>query len=466
MAIASNLKAMEKTRLRKVRTMTVPGDVLVKVGDEVGADTVIAKTEFVRGNPRMIDLHSEFRKRLPMDVLQKTLLKKVGDKVTSRDILARYQEGYWSDVYEVAAPCDGTIEYISITQARIIIREDPKSAKPMAIVPAAQKLSVWPFMLRMFTAVKEGDQVYEGQVLASALNLTTMDYVYAPMSGVVEKICTKTGTITIVRPIRPAQVQGHIAGRVTGLVADRGAVVEATGSYVEGIFGVGGERHGELVIAADGPNGELDEAGVLPGHKGKVLLAGSLVSLEALQKMRALGAQGVIAGGLNNIDLVQVFGHEITAGITGQEQSDFTAIVMEGFGRMPMGPAAWDLLASRAGRVASIDGTTQIRAGVLRPQVIVSDGSADLDSMRGEAMGTAAVEPMPRATSLTVGDRVKCVRQPYPGLWGVVAEIPPEPEKVGCEAFLDVARVRLDDGRLVTVAEANLEVIRAATAAS
>lgn len=462
MAIASNVKAIEKTRLKKTRTLTVPGDVLVRVGDEVGPDTVIAKTEFVRGNPRMVDLTSEFRRRLPPETLQKTLLKKVGDKVTARDKLARYQESYWSEMREVPAPCDGTIEYISLTQGRIIIREDPRSAKPMAVVPAAQKLAVWPFMLRMFTDVNEGDYVHEGQVLASALNLTTMDYAYAPMSGVVEKICTKTGTITIVRPIKPAQVVGHIAGRVTELVPDQGAVVEATGSYLEGIFGIGGERHGEIVLASDGPGEVLDEAGVLPDHKGKVLLAGGLVTLEALQKMRALGVRGVVTGGLNNIDLVQILGREVAVGITGQEQTDFTAIVMEGFGKMPMGVAAWDLLASRAGRVASIDGTTQIRAGVIRPQILISDGSSGLDSVAGDPLGTAVVESLPRATNLAVGDRVKCVRQPYPGLWGVVAALPAEPEKVECEAVMEVARVKLDDGRLVTVAEANLEVVRPA----
>lgn len=462
MAIASNLKVVQKVRLRKARTLTVPGDVLVKVGDLVDPDTVIAKTEFVRGNPRVIDLSAEFRQKLPPEELQKTLLKKVGDKVAGREPVARFQKGYWSDIREVPSPCDGTIEYISLTQSRIIIREDPRSAKPLCIVPVTSRLSVWPWMIRMFTEVKEGDFVHEGQVLAAALNITVMDYVYTPMGGIVEKICPKTGTITIVRPIRPTQVVGHITGQVTEIVSDQGAVVEATGSYAEGIFGIGGEKHGELVVVSDGPAEALDEAGVKPEHKGKILVAGSFATFESLQKARSLGARGIIAGGLNNIDLVQILGREINVGITGQEQTDFTAIIMEGFGKMAVSGRAWELLVSRAGRIASIDGTTQIRAGAIRPQILISDGAADLATVAGEALGATAEEPLPRATNLVAGDRVRCVRQPYPGLWGVVEELPGEPERVECEALMEVARVRLDDGRLVTVAEANLEVLRAA----
>ena len=56
MAIASNIKAMERVRLRKVRRLSVPGEVLVREGQEVGADTVIAKTDLVPGGPRVVDI--------------------------------------------------------------------------------------------------------------------------------------------------------------------------------------------------------------------------------------------------------------------------------------------------------------------------------------------------------------------------------------------------------------------------
>ena len=48
----------------------------------------------------------------------------------------------------------------------------------------------------------------------------------------------------------------------------------------------------------------------------------------------------------------------------------------------------------------------------------------------------------------------------YFGLWGVVEDLPAAPMQVESEAYMEVAFVRLDDGRLVKVSEANLEVFR------
>lgn len=463
MAITSNAKIMLGVRLQKARRLAVPGDVLVKEGDLVTPETVIAKTEFVRGNPRIVDLNSEFRLKLSPDEVAKTLRKAVGDKVTSGEPVATYQKGYWSRVDDALAPCDGIVEYISKTQARIVIREDPRSAKPLCIVAVASRLDIWPWMIRMFTEVNEGDFVHEGQVLAAALNLTTMDYVYAPMPGIVEKICPKTGTITIVRPVRPTQVAAHIAGKVTGILPDHGAVVEAVGSYLEGIFGIGGEKAGELSVACDGPSETLGEAGVSPGHKGKVLVAGALATLEAIQKARSVGARGLVVGGMDNLDLVQMLGREIHAGITGQESADFTVVVTEAFGSMPMNLRAWELLSSHGGRIASVDGATQIRAGVVRPQVLLSDGAEGLAAAGGEAYGVAREEPRPSTTNLAVGDTVRCVRAPYTGVSGVVVELPAEPQRAASEALVEVARVRLGDGRVVQVAEANLEILKPAS---
>ena len=126
--------------------------------------------------------------------------------------------------------------------------------------------------------------MFAGQALASATNVGSVDYVYSPMAGVVERICPKSGTITIVRPVRPSQVRAHLPGIVTRAIPEEGAVIEATGAYLEGVFGVGGERYGEILVRSDGPAGRLDEAGVDVSCKGKVLIEGGFVSLEAMQR--------------------------------------------------------------------------------------------------------------------------------------------------------------------------------------
>ncbi len=468
MAIACNTRIVPRAHLRKLRRLNMPGDVLVELGDLVTPETVIAKTEFVRGSPRVVDLNSELSVRLTPQLVDEVLLVRAGDKVTRGQVIARYQKKLWSEISEVRAPCDGVVEMVSRVKGRVVVREDPRSSKPLVVMNVSEKLKVWPSMIRMYTDVQEGDMVYEGQVLASAvinplIGEAGVDYVYTPMSGVVEKICTKTGCITVVRPIKPSRVQAHIAGVVAEILPDYGAVVESTGAYLEGVFGIGGEKHGELVVASDGPRGTLEEAGIGENHKGRVLLAGSSASLEALRKMKDVGAAGLIVGGINNLDLVQFLGYEINVGLTGQEQPGFTVVVTEGFGNMPVSQGAWELLVSSAGRVASLDGTTHIRAGAIRPQVLLSEGKMPPDC-EGESLagpfGETREVSLRQTHALKVGDRVRAVREPYFGQWGIVEELPAELRPVESESLMEVAVVRLDDtGKTVTIAEANLEVI-------
>lgn len=464
MAVLSTLRVLENALIRKERKLPTPGDVLVAEGDQVDPETVIAKAEYVKGNPYIIDLRAELKQKVGPELVDRVMLKQVGDIVKAKEVIARYQKGFWSEVIEVTSPCDGVIEYISRTQGRIVIREDPRSAKPVSVVAAASRLGINPRLLRFVTTVREGDYVYEGKIIAQ---LDGQDFVYAPISGIVEKICTLTGTITLVKPIKHTKVLAHIGGRVTKVLPHYGAVVETTGAYIQGVFGIGGERSGELIIMSGGPDRPLDESRIDEHVSGKILVSGSSASLEAVQAARAHGALGLITGGMNQLDLVQLAGRELNIGLTGQEDTDFTVVILEGFGQLPVNRQTWDILEKHNGNIASIDGTTQIRAGVIRPEIIISTSGDAEPALAEEATcglplisDETKLAPTVTYAALRVGNRVRCTRPPYFGLWGTVENLPLEPSQVECEAVLEVAEVRLDDGRSVTVPQANLEVFR------
>ncbi len=463
MAVLSTLKVLEKAVIRKQRKLPAPGDVLVSQGDQVKPDTVVAKAEYVKGNPYIIDLRAELKQKTDPELVERVVLKKPGDVVKAKEVIARYQKGFWSEVIEVTCPCDGVIEHISRTQGRIVIREDPRSAKPMSVVAAASRLNVRPRLLRLFTTVKEGDYVYEGKIIAE---LDGQDFVYAPINGFVEKICTLTGTITIVKPIKHTKVLAHIGGTVTEVIPHYGAVIETTGAYIQGVFGIGRECSGELMLLSDAPDRPLEEHKINADVKGKIVVCGSFASFESIQEARAQGALGLITGGMNQLDLVQVAGRELNTGLTGQEDTDFTIVILEGFGQLPMNRQTWDILEKNNGDVVSIDGTTQIRAGVVRPEVIISACYDADDAFPGNGGDIPLISdetnlaPSVTYATLSVGDRVRCTRPPYFGLWGTVETLPDGPGEVECGAVLEVAKVRLDDGTLVTVPQANLEVFR------
>jgi hypothetical protein len=119
-----------------------------------------------------------------------------------------------------------------------------------------------------------------------------------------------------------------------------------------------------------------------------------------------------------------------------------------------MAARTYGLFRSLEGRTASINGATQIRAGVIRPEVIVpfvTDRSSSLS-------------PLPSSLSsesgqLIVGAPIRMIREPYFGLLGTVSALPSEPVKVESEAVVRVLQATLEDGRSITVPRANVELI-------
>ena len=57
--------------------------------------------------------------------------------------------------------------------------------------------------------------------------------------------------------------------------------------------------------------------------------------------------------------------------ITGTEKLNTALIVTEGYGSIPMSEATFSLLKENDGKAASINGATQIRAGVIRPEIVI-----------------------------------------------------------------------------------------------
>jgi len=107
---------------------------------------------------------------------------------------------------------------------------------------------------------------------------------------------------------------------------------------------------------------------------GKVLVGGAAVTVEALRKAVLAGAAGIIVGGIDNVDLAEFVGYDIGVPITGQEKVGLTLIITDGFGKTPMGTDSFKALSNRDGQLVSINGTTHLRANLIRPEIILYSG--------------------------------------------------------------------------------------------
>jgi hypothetical protein len=133
--------------------------------------------------------------------------------------------------------------------------------------------------------------------------------------------------------------------------------------------------------------------------------------------------------------------------ITGSEDLGLTLILTEGFGHIRMADRTWDLLGSMAGRMASVSGATQIRAGVMRPEILIPREDA------------ASAQHEDHGTGLESGMLVRVIRQPYFGRIGRVSGLPSELQPLDTEAKVRVLVVEFSDGERAVVPRANVERI-------
>ena len=236
-----------------------------------------------------------------------------------------------------------------------------------------QKLGVDPINLSSYMLKNEGDTVKKDEIIALRRSFfsTSTKICRSPLAGTLEAFSRSTGKAYIRGEPIQIEVKAHIPGRVTELFPDEGAVIECRGSIVRGVIGVGGETHGLIDILVDSTDEVLTAGLINKEHIGKVVVGGATATFEAFQKAAAVGVAAVVVGGVDEKDLTELLGHEIDLGDTGQERIGFSLIVLGGFGANSMDIEAFQLFKEHAGGFACVDGTTQIRTRMLRPEVIL-----------------------------------------------------------------------------------------------
>ena len=236
------------------------------------------------------------------------------------------------------------------------------------------KLGVEPDQTERYMLKKEGDQVAKDEVIAiyRAFFGRFTKTCRSPMDGFIEVFVKSAGRVIVRGNPIPIEAKAHIPGKIVEVIPGEGAVVETRGALANGVFGVGGEARGELAFAVDQPGEALTTEAMRQGIKGKILIGGSVVTLDALRKAAEMGVSGIVTGGVDQKDLTDFVGHEIGLGLTGEERVGLTLIITEGFGVHPMRDETFRLLKSHEGKQASIDGTTQIRQRILRPEIVIS----------------------------------------------------------------------------------------------
>jgi hypothetical protein len=335
--------------------------------------------------------------------------------------------------------------------AQSVVAEAEREGE-LRLVRVAETLGLAPSDALSRIRVKQGDLVKRGDLLAELKGLwgllrTTVE---SPIDGQVEFISHATGHIAIRAPVTRLALTAYIDGIVKRVEPERGVVIGTEATFVQGIFGVGGERDGTVRILSIAPDQIVSASDIPEGCAGEILVGGRSPRIEALRCAAERGAVGFVTASIDDATLRDYVGYDIGIALTGDEPVPMTLIITEGFGSIAMNPRVIELLGAVAGARASINGATQVRAGALRPEIIAPPS----DTAGGE--GRAKEQDQ---AGLTVGSIVRVIRVPYFGLRAEILELPRELTVIETGAMARVAKARLiESGQVVTVPRANLEL--------
>lgn len=336
-------------------------------------------------------------------------------------------------------------------QTQLAHTELPGAVYPVNVV---NRLSITPAEVHAYLRKREGETIQKGEVLAE--NTPWLRWlqtqVRSPVSGTVDSISTVSGQVFLREPPEVIRLSAYIDGTVVEVIPGQGAVLETRCALVQAIFGLGGETTGRLSRAVSGPDEILTPQHLRPEHAGRIVIGGALAQTDTFARARALGVHALVVGGVHDQDLKALLGYDLGAAITGTERLGFSLLVTEGFGCIPMATRSFELLSAKEGQPASCSGATQIRAGVMRPEVIIPLG-------REEAAGDAPNGQTAKPSGIHIGDMVRIIRAPHFGVLARVQALPAELQPTPTESRVRVLVARLTDGREVTVPRANVEIV-------
>lgn len=352
-------------------------------------------------------------------------------------------------------PIPGTVtaETGNRVQADTVVARTELAGK-VHVVNVANLLGAAPDEIRDYLIKREGESVTHDEVIAESKPLIKWlkTEIRSPITGKLESVSLVTGQVLLREPPKALELLAYVDGTIVEQLPRQGVTVECTGSLIQGIFGIGGETWGQLAMAVQSPEDRLTPDRLNPSMKGQIVVGGSFLGADTMARAKAVGVAALVVGGIHDKDLRELLGYDLGVAITGTERVGFTLVITEGFGVIPMAAKTFNLLAAHVGQKASISGATQIRAGVIRPEIIIPKPA------QPSAVSSAS-SSADELTGIRAGDQVRIIRDPLFGRIGSVKSLPPDLRQIETESHVRVLEVGFADGSSTVIPRANVELI-------
>ena len=308
---------------------------------------------------------------------------------------------------------------------------DPASYQ---ILQASELLDIPAERLSEYLLVEEGSALKRGTPLMRKPGLFGRSKVYrSPVEGILHQV--RDGCLVMERVGGLIELRAMIPGRVVSIIPGKGAVVETTGSLIQGQWDSGKDGFGKLRMAVGLPGEELVADRIGRDAHGAVLVAGTITQITILELLEEVGVRGLIVGSLPSR----------LSKDTGA--FPFPVIATDGIGEDAMSQPIFELLKQSESRQVSVL-ASQVGPRGLRSEIVIP-----LPSVQSMEQLTNIPEVM------SLGSQVRVWRMGTGAMVGKVTQIHTQPRKTQVGALLPGADVELADGRVVFVPLRNLDLL-------
>ncbi len=328
---------------------------------------------------------------------------------------------------EASVSADQRVEPVDVV-ARAYFPDPPR------VYNIAQMFKVPSARARDLLLKKEGESFAKDEIIARYKKTFDQPRVIrAPAPG--RLLAEHDGEILLEMMPAPFELKAGIKGVVAN--ASRfGAVIQAAGALVQGVWGNGKENYGVLKVLGSTPDQPLTADVIDVSCLGTIVVAGGVLQADGLKNAEAQQVRGIVAGSM-------------PASVRAAALAvPFPVMIVEGFGALSMAAPAFDLCRDANTREATLAAAARTRWGTARPELVVPLSARDTP---------AAIDSPPAFAVVARDTHVRIGAGEELGRHGRIASAQPLTRTFESGIRARAVEVELDGGDTVWVPLNNLE---------
>ncbi len=357
-----------------IRTRELPyaGNVITEIGSKVNPNDVVAEMNFYPGLVKRLRI-SEHLAISPKD-LNRVVQIQEGHLVKKGQVLAF--DSKWHQPQIMVAPEDGIVGMVSKNLGIVYLRRLTEfNPEPYEVHDVAKEMDISKEDGANSVIVKPNQKVVPGQIIAQQQwkeNKFQLKYAASNMFGTISKI--DKHKIWIKSREVSRKLYAYLKGEIIESDDYWSVTIKSKAYALAGSYGIAGERFGKIIT--------LDKKELTPNDlnlefKENIIVVNGKIAEGTLEKAEELDIPAIIASGCDLGTIRRYVGENFIPGITGGEEVKTGLILMNAFSSVESIGERFNVFKRYEDKYMSINGTTHIRAGAIRPEILIFPDEGD-----------------------------------------------------------------------------------------